>query len=319
MRNVGFCLLTIIFITAIGAPVEVSANEGITTSTELELQVSSLPEAKLSFSQSFSIPFLRGHNPLVADNNVKLVLGAYVTPVSAAGTSELIWTPVAFFLLSGGGQAGSGWNIPLGDGIGINTPVGPKMEGVQRQARIEADAFDGVVWKAWGAGTFQFDLGAIFPGDWTHVIFLTRQEFCYSAYTRADSSTSWIFENDDGENRNGWKYRATYVLGYQMPNSPILSMVGFMAELEKNLYNFEGGDFWGDGLGYWILSGMGVFTVTPRFNAMLAIQMRTRRNHGNTRYNSNDYYYQDIELSDENGQRRLVFYRAALILNYKLR
>lgn len=313
---------TSVLLLFLASPALVKAGEekGLETSTDLELQISSLPELRFRLSQSFSFPFLQGQNPLTQDNNIKVVVTADVTPVSLAGIGEIIWTPAAFFMLSGGGQAGSGWDIPLGKGIGINTPVGVKTPGVVRHADIDGKAFDGLIWHIWGAGTFQFDLGALIPGDWTHVVFQTRQEFRYSAYTRAGSDDSWVFENDDAENLNGWKYFATYILGYQMPQSPVLSMVGFMAELQKTLYHIPGGDYWGDGLGYWIFSGMGLFTITPRFTATLAVQMRTRDNYDTTDFaNKNDYYYQDMELLDKGGKRRIVFYRFALMLNYKIR
>jgi len=318
MWNKGYYLLLAVFLAVISGPV--IAEEGIKTSSEMEMQISSLPEAKLSFSQSFSFPFLQSQNPLMADNNLKLVLGAYVTPVSLSGMSEVFWTPAAFFLLSGGARAASGWNMPLGKGIGINEPLGVKVVGVPRQAVIEADAFDGLVWSAWGAGTVQFDLAAVIPGDWNHVVFQTRHEFRYSAYSRAGSNDSWVFENDDGENRNGWEYFATYILGYQMPVSPVFKMIGIMAELEKNLYFAPDGDYWGDSLGYWIFSALSVFAITPRFNTTLAIQIRTRRNDGSSDFkNNNDYYYQDRRLLSEGGERRVVFYRLAMMLNYRLR
>ena len=306
-------------------PLAAGEENGLKTSTDLEMQVSTRPEARLRLNQTFILPFLQAENPLMRDNNIKFVIGAYVTPLSVAAVSEITWTPLAFLLLSGGGQAGSAWNIPLGsdrigNGMGLNTPKGPKIEGKKRLAEIKGGNFDGLVWRAWGAGTFQFDLGAIIPGDWTHVVLQTRQEFRYSAYTRAGPGDSWIFENDDAENRNGWRYYATYIFGYQMPASPVLKMVGLMAEVRKNFYNTQGGDFWGDNLGYWIFSVMSNFSITPMFSATTAIQMRTRRNHAYIQFEHNrDFYYQDIELLNEGGERRLVFYRVAVILNYKLR
>ena len=293
---------------------------GIKTPTNLQLQLSSLPEARLRFSQSFIFPFLQGSGPLTRDNNITAVVSADITPVSLAGIGEIIWTPAAFFQLSGGGQAGSGWNMPLGDGIGINAPATDAAPAPSpRKSKIYGEPFDGLLWRAWGAGTLQFDLGAVIPGDWTHVLFQTRQEFRYAAYPRAAPGEAWIFENDDAENQNGWKYYASYVLGYRMPRSPVLDTIAIMAELNKPLYNTPGGDFWGEGLGEWIFSGLFNFSINPRFSAALIIQLRTRRNHGNYNFNSKEYYYRDLKLQDEEGQRRLLFYRAALILNYKIR
>jgi hypothetical protein len=289
---------------------------GIKTSTDLQLQISSVPEAKLSFSQSFIFPFMQGSSPLTKDNNITAVIGAEVTPVSLNGKAEIIWTPAAFFLLSGGGMAGSGWNMPLGNGIGINRPEdesAPKP----RKAIIDGTAFDGLLWRAWGAGTLQFDLGAVIPGDWTHVLFQSRQELRYAAYSRADPGESWVFEADYGENQNGLVYYASYVLGYQMPLSPVLDTIALMAEIEKHLYTGE--EYWGGNLGKWTFSGLFNFSITPRFGMALVLQMQTRRNHGSSNFNNVDYYYQDYELKDDGGRRRLLFYRAALLFNYKIR
>jgi hypothetical protein len=294
-----------------------AGKSGIKTSTDLQLQISSVPEAKLSFSQSFIFPFLQGSGPLTSDNNIAAVLGAEVTPVSLNGKAEITWTPAAFFLLSGGGLAGSGWNIPLGNGIGINKPE-DESAAKPRKATVDGTAFDGLLWRAWGAGTLQFDLGAVIPGDWNHVLFQSRQELRYGAYSRAAPGESWIFEADYGENQNGLVYYASYVLGYQMPLSPLLDTIAFMAEIDKNLYNTPGGDFWGDNLGKWTFSGLFNFSITPRFSTALVLQMQTRRNHGSSDFD-NDYYYRDFELKSDGGQRRLLFYRAALLLNYKIR
>jgi len=292
-------------------------NGGIKTSTDLSLQISSLPEAKLSLSQSFSFPFLQGSGPLTKGNNIAAVLGAEVSPVSLDGKAEIIWTPAAFFLLSGGGLAGSGWNMPLGNGIGINKPEN-ESAAKPRKAMIDGTAFDGLIWRAWGAGTLQFDFGAVIPGDWTHVLFQSRQELRYGAYSRAAPDESWVFENDQ-EYKNGWIYYASYVLGYQMPLSPVLDTVAFMAEMEKRLYNTPGGDYWGEDLGKWTFSGLFNFSITPRFSTALVIQMQTRRNYGLSNFENDDYYYRDFELKDDGGQRRLLFYRAALLFSYKIR
>jgi hypothetical protein len=314
-----------VFLLLFAAVAWAQEESGIKTSTNLQLQVSSVPEAKLVFSQSFIFPFMQGSGPLTRDNNIATALTAEVTPISLTGKAEVIWTPAAFFLLSGGGLAGSGWNMALGNGIGINKPEDENaVPPPPRKATIDGSAFDGLLWRAWGAGTLQFDLGAIIPGSWTHVLFQTRQEIRYGAYSRAKPGESWIFEADYGENQNGWVYYASYVLGYQMPLSPVLDTIAFMAELEKPLYDTTGEDYLlyksgGGNLGRWTFSGLLNFSITKRFSTTLALQMQTSRNHGSSDFNNVDYYYRDFELKDDGGQRRLLFYRAALLLNYKFR
>ena len=292
--------------------------DGIKASTNLEFQVSSRIEAKLGLKQSFTFPFLQGKGPLTEGNNIAAVLTAEATPISVNGIAEINLTPAAFFVLSAGGLAGSGWNIPIANGIGINKPENEAAP-LPRKAVIDGSAFDGLLWSAWGAGTLQFDFAALFPGHWNHILFQTRQEFRYSAYTRAGSLDSWIFESDAGENKNGWTYNAAYILGYYMPLSPVLDTIAFMAELRKPLYNTPGGDYWGENLGRWTFSSVFNFAITPKFSTTLALQMRTHRNNGTSNFDDDSFFYQDLEIHNEGGQRRLLFYRAALIFNYKIR
>ena len=322
-NSLAAIVLFIVFSASSSILVQADEEEDFKTSTDLQLQLSSLPEAKFRFIQSFIFPFLKGSGPLTKDNNITVLVSADVSPISLAATGELIWEPAAFFLLSGGGYTGSGWNMPLGYGIGINAPkeksdTPHNTPDPPREAKIFGKAFDGLIWNTWGAATLQFDLEAVIPGDWTHVLFQTRQEFRYSAYTRAAKSEAWVMENDDRNNLNGWNYYANYVLGYRMPLSPLLNTIAVMAELNKSLYDTPGGAYWGENLGQWIFSTLFNFSVTSRFTTALVIQMRTRPNYGTSNFDNYDYYYQDLEIQNQGGNRRLLFYRAAVILNYKI-
>ncbi|MCL2232627.1 MAG: hypothetical protein FWB99_06065 [Treponema sp.] len=323
LQKKGSCAVVFFIVSLISVPALTAAEDEFSASTYLQLQLSSDPAAKLVLSQFFTFPFLQGSGPLTSGNNITTVLSAELSPVSINGIGELNWTPIAFFVLSGGGLAGSGWNMPLGYGIGINRPEGERAspDDPPRESRIHGRSFDGLIWNAWGAATLQFDLGAVIPGDWNHVLFQTRQEFRYAAYTRARARESWVFENDSRENQNGWVYRATYIIGYYMPRSPVLNTIAFMAELRKPLYNTPGGSFWGENLGHWIFTCLFNFAITSRLNTALAIQMQTRRNHGNRNFNDIDlnYYYRDLRLEHKGGSRRVVFHRVALIMNYQLR
>jgi hypothetical protein len=296
---------------------------GFTDATELEVQVSSRPELKLKVTETMTFPFLRGDGPLTEGNNIKTTFAAEASPISLNGIAEAVWTPVAFFQAAAGARAGSGWNIDLFGtgvyGIGVNAPGNTNAQG-QRKTEVREEAFDGLLWSAWGGGALQFDLAAIFPGDWTHVLFRTYHEARYAAYTRAAEGEAWFFEGDYGENQNGWIYYSSYVLGYQMPLSPVLDTVAVMAELKKNLYNTPEGAYWGEHLGDWVLSGILNFNLGPRFRTALVAQLRSWRNHGSSDLeNAGMIYYRERELYGDYGERRLSFYRAALILGYKLR
>jgi hypothetical protein len=114
-------------------------------------------------------------------------------------------------------------------------------------------------------------------------------------------------------------YAANYLLGYQMPASPFLNTVGFMAESELYLYNSPGGDAWGDNLSRWIFSVLFNFTITKQLSTALIFQMRTRKNYGTSDYeNKDEMFYQSMPL-DKSDPYRLVFYRIAAIITLKLR
>ena len=323
---VVFAIIFTLINTGSNAQENLSAEEGeIKTSTELEFQLSTEPGAKAILTQSFIFPVFQGTNPLVSGNNLKTSLIADLTPVSFNGAASLTLTPIAFLELAGGAKAGSGWKINLfgGDihGVGVNTPIGTRNPGdPPRYSEIIGEALGGVIWSYWAGGALQFDLAAIFPGDWNHVLFRTYHEARYSAYTEAKNGESWIFESDFAENRNGWTYNASYVLAYQMPLSPYMNLVGIMAELKQNLYNVPNKSYWGDDIGYWILSALLNFSITPEFNTTVAVQFHTVRNFGSTDLeNKRSIYYQDRKLLSNQGESRAVLYRLALLMNYKIR
>ncbi|GMO54487.1 MAG: hypothetical protein Pg6C_20550 [Treponemataceae bacterium] len=211
--------------------------------------------------------------------------------------------------------------------MGLNvrqSVIPPNADGPN--GKIDGAPFDGMVWAAWGAGLFQFDLAAVVPGDWNHVVFQTRQEFNYRAYTRAKAEESWLYEADDAENINGWNYYGVYVLGYQMPASPVLDMVALMAEMDLRLNDTQGRNGWGEHVPRLTLSSIFSFTITERFGAAFIIQLKTDRNFTNYPRMPRDLgddededtlYYRDRKLDTENPVS-LNFYRIAAILTVKL-
>jgi hypothetical protein len=298
----GICLSAAL---SAGALPELSADRNI------NFTVSSLPEAQVSFTQGFTLPFLRGDGPLTEGNNVRTTLNAALTPVSVSGAMETVWTPIAFFKFAAGVRAGSGWNISLfgGDitGLGLNRP----QAGLSGQ--VDGQPLDGLVWRAHLGGTLQFDLAAIFPGDWNHVVMQNSHQVYYRAYTRASGDDAWYYEADSGENQNGLNYYGSLLLGYQMPI--FLNTLGILAETEKYLYNTPGGDAWGDSLNRYVLGLLLNFTITPQISAALITQFNTLRNYTNP--NAEDLYYRYRTLDKANPQR-LKFFRAALIFSFKL-
>jgi hypothetical protein len=289
----------------------------ISSSSSFLLQVSTLPEAKLGFSHRIVLPFLQGESPLTSDNNLSLSLTGEVSPISLNGLFDAVVTPIAFIELSAGGRIGTGWPLELlgSDiyGTGLNTINGDKAE-------YSGSPFDGIVWKVQTGGTFQFDLAAIYPGDWNHVVFLTYHEINYSAYTRAKEHEAWYFEADDGENVNGFNYYGNFLIGYQMPRKPFfLNLVGFLAEMELYLYDTPGREIWGDDLIRWTFSNILSFDFTDQFGIAVITQFRTRRNFTNFDERTDDIYsvHYRNRILDTSNPLRLEFYRVAGAITYR--
>jgi hypothetical protein len=306
----GMICLLILLITAFS----LYAETGASSDTSLSLIISTLPEAKFIFTQSFTIPFLQGENPLVSGNNIRFNLKTELTPISMNFISEAVLTPIAFLQFAAGGLLGSGWNIELFGspvfGIGVN------QRGQDGNTAIYGPPFNGMFTKGYFGGAFQFDMAAIFPGDWNHVVVRSYHEVNYMSYGRAAPGEAWVYENDHAENQNGWNYYGNYLVGYQMPI--FLDTVALLAEMYKYLYNAPNGDLWGDALGRWELSLVTNFTVTKSFSVALITQFRTLRKYNEYNYEKGEdkVFYQDRTLQDGNS-RRVAYYRIAAIMQYK--
>jgi hypothetical protein len=290
--------------------------EEISTSTELNLQVSSIPELKLGITHHVTLPFLQGSSPLTEDNNISLALTAELSPVSVNGISELTWTPIAFFQLVSGARFGSGWNISLFGadlyGIGINREDGGGKE------EHSGGAFDGLLWKIHGGAALQFDLAAVIPGEWHHIVARTYQEINYKGYTAASAYESWYFENDAGENVNGLNYYGNLFLGYQFPKEiflGVLNTAGLLAEADLYLYDTPDRSQWGDERIRWTFSGLFNFTIRKNLSAALLVQWSLERNYTDPDWE--DLYYRERHINSSDPYR-LKFYRAACVMTLKL-
>jgi hypothetical protein len=290
----------------------------IEDSTDLSFTVSSLPEAQLALTQAWTFPALRGDDFLTSGNNLNTALFYNVTPVSMNAGLDLTLTPIAFAQIKAGGSIGTGWNCAFLDiapgAWGLNKPQ------TNESGLIAGEPFEAAIWALYGGAVLQFDLGAVIPGDWPHVLFQTYHQINYRANTLAGAGDSWSHENDGGENRNGFNYYGSYVLGYQMPASPVLKTVAIMAEMELKLYA-EPDNSYGDELPYWLFSGIANFEISPRFSFAAITQLSLDRNFDNWRYRidkNEDVFYKNRDLIGDN-PLSLNFYRFATIFSFKLR
>jgi hypothetical protein len=170
------------------------------------------------------VPFLVGTGALTSGNNVTFSITGALTPVSTRLELRVNLTPITLLNFFVGSMLGTGWDAGLSNGMGLNADG----SGVPESA-----SFQGVVLKSWIGGTFQFDLAAFISGDWTHVVTLVSARLQYAAFSGANKGEAWMWEDDIGENFNGFKFYGTYFLGYQMPL--VLSTVGILLETKQNL------------------------------------------------------------------------------------
>jgi hypothetical protein len=314
-------LFTAVFVGFIALALPVWAESGITDSTSVTVTVSTIPEMQVTVSENIVFPVMQFDNPLFSGNNLNLGVSANFTPISLDGTVDLTWTPIAFLQIFAGSTLGSGWLWPgLGDGLSRQVR-GTTADGKSTTVR-EGTAFEALVWKVYWGGVFQFDLAAVLPGDWNHVVVQTRQEVNYRAYTGVDNTVSWLYKADSGENRNGFNYYASYVLGYQMPASPVFNMMGLMAEMDLYLYNTPKRADWGDDLGRWTVSALFNFQITKWLGTTFLLQVNTKRNYtddGDAVQNTAPFYQDRVLVANDNNPLRLNFYRFAWLFNFKIR
>jgi len=310
MKKAAFLILLPLLAQMLIAYDQMDTKSGFTSSSELVLQLSSLPEIKLGFTERFSFPFLQGDNPLTEANNIGLALSAEISPISLNGIAEVVWTPIAFFQLAAGGRIGTGWNIKLfGEdvyGIGLNRPD------INGKSENNGSAFDGLLWKAQMGTVLQGDLAAVFPGDWHHVVARSYHELNHNGYSRATAHDSWYFENDNGENCNGFNYYGNLLIGYQMPI--FLDFVALLAEADLYLYDTPNRSQWGDNRIRWTFSNIVNFAISKQLGVTLITQFITRRNYLESDWQ--ELYYKNRNI-DNSKPLRLEFYRVAAALTYK--
>lgn len=309
MKRIVFAVMIVVAIS--GAAVAEAGTSGMTASTSLNFIAATTLETKVKLIETLTVPCLAGDSALTSGNNAQFKFGAELSPVSVNGTVEARLTPIAFLQFVAGGSVGSGWNIPLANGMRKNDPVLDSAGNHTGSRELVGGPFDGMVCSVKGGGLFQFDLAAVVPGDWNHVVFQSYHAAQYRALTSASPDESWLYEADEGENRNGWSYYGNYFLGYQMPLR--LNMVGMLFEEDLYLYNKSGSSDWGDDMSRWTFGPMLNFKVSKNVEAALLSQWRTRRNF--TAETENYDFYQDRRVT---GTRHVDFYRAALNVTVKL-
>ncbi len=246
------------------------SNKKVAYTTTINAIVTWPPQALVGVTQNFKVPLMQFDNPLTKDNNINFKIGAELSPISFEGKFGIVWTPIAFLEFYTESRVGSGWNIKTLYGLALNKNNAGKSNYIPLN-------FSKSIYSFSFGGAFQFDLGAVIPNDWSHVVFRTDQAALYKAMSGVDSETSWLYQADSGENRNGWKYQASYLIGYKMPI--FLDLIAMKIDVEKKLFASPKGldnKVWGENLFLTTFGPIINFNIKKDYNIMLLAQWQTK-------------------------------------------
>ena len=246
------------------------SNKKVAYTTTINAIVTWPPQALVGVTQNFKVPLMQFDNPLTKDNNINFKIGAELSPISFEGKFGIVWTPIAFLEFYTESRVGSGWNIKTLYGLALNKNNAGKSNYIPLN-------FSKSIYSFSFGGAFQFDLGAVIPNDWSHVVFRTDQAALYKAMSGVDSETSWLYQADSGEPRNGWKYQASYLIGYKMPI--FLDLIAMKIDVEKKLFASPKGldnKKWGENLFLTTFGPIINFNIKKDYNIMLLAQWQTK-------------------------------------------
>lgn len=182
-------------------------------------------EARVVGKYTYKIPTPFGDNPLVKGNNLQLFTTLELSPISVAPQIGVTFVPIAFLNFSASAKIGTAWNIFGFRGFA-------ELDSFENGYK-NLDNFSEMLYEFKFSNLFQFDLGAIIPGDWTHVVTMATYDIIYTGLTGIESGEAWLYQST-GERITGWNYYSNIILGYQMPL--VLQTVGVQFEF-SGYYN----------------------------------------------------------------------------------
>lgn len=225
-------------------------------------------EGRVKGSLNYTIPTPLGENWLLSSANLGVQLNLELTPVSIAPESKISFTPLPFLVFETGAKLGTGWNLA----------------GLQGMAVYDGDEGynDLIPFNCWFAkfyvqGTFQFDTGALVPGDWTHLQFMYTYQAYYAGLSSVRDGEIWEWQCSINKT-NGWQNYQNIVLAYQMPLT--LSRIGVLTEIDghyKNDCNMSDYEYYNGTFKAISISPLMQFTLPKNQNLTILLGFSSRR------------------------------------------
>ena len=182
--------------------------------------------ASVSFTQYF-----RFYRDSAGGKRKKLELSAGIelTPATLEADFGAAFLPAGFAEFFAGLKLGSGWNFPKVRfyGMAENANLYGKQKTVPHNFSKLFVSFAG------GMGLY-FKLADFLKSDWSKLILGTHQALEYKGLYPLPDTVFWFFKNDEGENRNGATYEASYFIEYEMPL--YLDRIRMEINMHKKLY-----------------------------------------------------------------------------------
>jgi hypothetical protein len=179
-------------------------------------------EGRVTGNIQYKIPTPFGDNPLVSGNSFRIGGFLEFSPVSLASGFSFSFSPIAFLDFSAGASMGTGWDFIGLHGMATYNPVSKEYDVIT--------PFTAYRYDLWAQGLFQFDLAALVPGEWNHVVTVASFKIQNIGLTKGSADGNpWMYQTI-GEQVNGLKYYSSIILGYQMPL--LLQTIGVQTEFE---------------------------------------------------------------------------------------
>ena len=274
--------------------------------TVLTYVFASTLETKLTLRKEYRIPLLNGDTVLTRGNNFTFSYRGEISPVSVNAGMTGILTPFAFMEVDAGAKIGTGWNIGIAHGLSKNRRSG------EHGRLLTEKPFIGAVHQEFIGAAVQFDAGEVIEGRWTHVFFRIYHQGYYKGLTSADERESWLWEADEGENRNGWHYYSHYILGYKTPYA--LDAIVFMLETERSYYDIPSWSHSDDNQWRYKFSNILHYRISDKTGVSFITQIRTVPNYTDE---TEDYGFYQTRVINKHKKRKWEFYRVAIELKHE--
>ena len=194
---------------------------------------------RITANAEYLLPINFGDHWLFEESNILFQTSGELTPVTFRTQQSFIFLPVPFFELQTGFALGLGWNF--GSIISLY-----EYNQVTHQYQ-KLSTFKNVCLEYFFKATLQFDLGAVLPGDWKHVLMIIDYKAFYRGLTNVAEDSIYTWQATKGLT-NGWQYDSNIIIGYQLPlkfyrTGFITEFTGYYASSAYEQYNanFNGG------------------------------------------------------------------------------